>query len=278
MSLTIFNSYAGFDGGFSLKGYAWYREYVRKGTAIATQHYTEAQVLMASGVPKLYDPYGPTDLGARCYSTRATRDPASQRVWRLVAKYKTLTANPKEQEKNPLARPAIWRYASIRGTRTMDKDRDGKVFRNTAGGEFRDVPEIVYSTSRYTVTRNELSFRANVAENVSNATNDGNWFGRKAGTVLCEGMQAEERYEGDYHYWVVTYVLHYDKYGWRPTEVLNTGKVVKDAQGKSTAPETDDGTIHGTYVMLNAAGRETSTPYYEKFNLYDEADFGVMAL
>ncbi len=286
MTIIIKPVYASQSASHTLDNFAYVNEYMRQFVAITSlppnQSYEDTEILAATGVPRRFDPFGPDDLGALCVSVTAKHAADTDTVWNIEAKYKTQSASPGDQKENPLERPTKWRYSSVRGTRTVDKDRDGKPFLNTAGGMFRDAPEIIYSTSRYTVTRNQLGFRAEVADTVSNTVNITPWFGKSPGTVLCEGIQGDEQYEGEYHFWTVTFVFHWDRYGWRPTEVLNMGRrQLLVANGDEDEPTSASGVYDGTFVKLAEDGTALGPqdePWYEKFNLYDEEHFEKLVI
>jgi len=270
MTATFRWDYAGIAGKASVPNE---RKYTRKGTVTTDMAYTLPDVALVAGVPHKFDPFGPEDLGALCIGADISQDPVNQLIWRVSAEYSTMEAGDPAQnnQENPILRPAIWKYQSVRATRAQATDRDGAVFQNTAGDPFNDPPEVVFSTARYTITKNYATFSGSTADNFANTLNNATWYGKAARTVLCEGITADEMWEGEHHFYTVTTTLHVDRNGWQPVKVQNVGyRVISTG---TTFVEM------GALVWLRAdgglwvSGVDPVADKIREYNLWEERDF-----
>lgn len=274
MAITVQYDYAGRSGKWTT---ANDRTYVRKFTATTDTLETEAAVLSATGTPKRFAYYGPDDLGARCTDVQVTHEPTNELLWRGVANYSTHYPDPiQNQNDNPLLRPAIWRYRTTRGTRTEARDRRGNAYETTAGEPMLNPPPFIYATARYTITRNQEFFSSADADQWAATVNSDTWYGKGPGFVLCEGIQGGETYEGEYHFYVVTFILHTNYHGWQPVEVANKGHVYLDSSGEEQKSN--------TLVWLNADGEKWNADnddeddkYLDRYP-YDEVSFNQFQL
>lgn len=207
--------------------------YVTGSSAAEVSACTAIDICLAQACPRRFDPWGPADLGSLCIKLDVAREPGSGgKLWNITAHYSTQfgdRAAENQAEDNPLLRPAKWRYASQRQQRTLPFDSQGTPWQNAAEDPFQSPPKMSYTTSRYTITRNEATFLSTLADTYANCVNSDTWYGYGAGAVLCESIDAEEVYEGEYHYFAVTYVIHVDAvWGWQPIYVENKGYRYKD--------------------------------------------------
>lgn len=240
-----------------------------------------ATVLLTVGVPKWGDYYLPTDLSARCRGVVPRREPDRPDVWRVRSEYTTKlnvpTPPPNENHPNPLLRPAKIRWSSVRATRTQAKDADGKPFQNTYKEPFQSPPPVVRTQNRLVITRNEPSFNPILPFTYGNTTNSDTWYGFDAGKVLCEEISAENAWDYDIAYAVVTYSFLFDRKGFE-VEVLNTGTHYKDAKGKKQHCHV--GNVWTSVPQKLAADStllpENGTPHYLTFAVYDSEDFGAL--
>lgn len=249
-----------------------HRDYTRVYVATvptADQPATEVDVLLATGCPKIFDVYGPQDLGAKCVDVSVEEDEGTNAVWTVTAEYTTDYGKEDQQNDNPLLRPAIWRYESVRGTRTEDQDKQGNAYETPAGEPYKTPPANIYSTSRYTITRNEATFASDTADYYAATVNDADWYGKAAGTVLLEGISADEQYEGEYHFFQVVYTIHVDRNGWSPVSVGSKGH--KYLSGGNTLTS-------NTLIWVALDGTKSSSPVYQSFYPYDERDFSALQL
>lgn len=284
MSYTVTSSYSGRSGSWGEKNT---RRYRRQFHLLSDSLLDETDVLLATGIPKYLDAYGPADLAALCTSIRADQDPENQWVWHVEAEYSTDLGEQQRRDQdnpNPLLRPAVWKYASVRATRTEPKDRRGNAYQNRAGQPFKSPPETPYATARYTITRNESSFSGDLADHYAWTVNSASWYGKPAGTVLCKGIEAEEVYEADYRFFRVSYSLHVDRNKWQPVQVANKGMLYKkQSDGKYYLSADENGIYTPEEIWLNAQGDKwtSANPESEKyieFYPFDERDFSALAL
>ena len=273
MAITITSDYAGRSGTSTSKT----TEYERRLTAVSDTIVAFADIAAAPACPKYMSVYGPEDLGARCVKLQIDEDANNELVYRIKANYSTDYGDPEqEEEENPLLRPAIWRYNTERGTKTLPHDRKGNYYETTAGEPFQSPPPIVYSTARYTITRNQSYFSSADADNWANTVNADTWYGKLPGTVLCEGIDADEKYEGKYHFFVVTFKLHVDRNNWSPVQVANRGSSYFAADGITRITTQ-------TPVYLTAAGKlwtilDPLSDKYRDYYPYDEIPFSQFQL
>ncbi len=293
MTTTLVTDYAGESSQYIGNT----RNHTRKHTLTSDVVLTRPEIFLVTGVPHRWDPWGPDDLGALCTSVDVDDDSDNELVYRLTANYTSDFGgnnDPTQQDDNPLLRPTKWRYTSVRNHRTHHKDRRGNAYKNSAGQPFRSPPQVNYSTSRYTVVRAEATFNATLADNYASVVNTVAWYGKAPGTVLMESISAEEMWDGDasavINYWLVTYVLHVDRNGWQPVEVVSKGTFYYD--GGFGAAGTKKHTPNGEEVFLTVSDPKVATDGdkipdadveagnidYVKFWPYDEKDITIFAL
>lgn len=266
------------------------RNYIRKGTVTSDVVMNREQIFLVTGVPHRGDPWGPDDLGAWCNGIAIDDDADNQLIYRWTATYTNDWGkeDPDDQQNDPRLRRTKWRYTSQAAQRTQAKDAKGKAYQTTAGEPFRTPPVIRYATGRYTVTRPEATFSSDIADSFAMTVNTAPWYGKPANTVLLEGIQADDHYDGDaggkIYYWLVTYTLHVDRHGWNNVEVANKGSYYFDGAGFPVGNKTfpkQNGVASGEIVWLSGVGgllADNAARTYIEFDPYDEADINFFNL
>lgn len=231
----------------------------------------------------------PKDPGMFC----RTLDPRSNggpTSWELAVRYTSSQAA--NQSTDPTLQPPVWRWGSQSSTEELDTDRDNKPVATTAGEPFESgliVPQadtvlaVQFNVSAAVVTPSWLlSFR--------NRTNSDAWNGGAPGEVFIDdSIEAQYVYPTDdmEAYWQVSMRFLYRKNSsqsgaparnaWM-TRRLNQGYRYLDDENKLALATDKDGMALNRPILLDAAGKPTSTPHWLWFRSYDETPFAPLSL
>jgi hypothetical protein len=191
--------------------------------------------------------------------------------------FDTETAN-----ENPLSRPAIWKFTWEKAERAVREDLDGEQIVNSAGSPINPPLTTTYGVQVITIEVNKAALDPVVLLDLQDCTNNAEWYGFPANTVLIRGLSAEPATENGTAYWKYTWTLAvksllYD--GWRPTQILDCGfheydegtdslKLITDYAGHPLSEPTllRDG-------LKLPSGEE---PEYLSYNLTRQADFSTL--
>lgn len=182
-----------------------------------------------------------------------------------------------------------WDRRVIRSESTSDqerfitKDRNGKMIQDTAGSPFDGGIPVNVKLGSMVFTRNEIhdsQYYVGKANTLSGYINSTAFAGAAAGTLMLN-VQATETFEGDFHYWVVTYTMTHDPLGWQPNP-LNAGmyKLVNGARIRITengAPSSEPTPLDAAGAVVPVANRPDSCIFVD-VDYYDTMDFSLLGL
>ena len=211
-------------------------------------------------------------------SKTAKRDTVQPRLWTVEVRWSTDRETQQRQtEENPLNRPAKRNWGSEHYSKVVDHDLRGKPMQNSAGEFFDPLPEIDDSRPILTVTRNEANpWNFSRAIQYQDAINSDEFYGFDPRQCKIN-IRANEVYENLYHYWEVTYEIHFRREGWR-LKLINRGKnelvggelkAILDPRTKQPVTEPK---------LLDASGAVTTSVYTKTFKVYKELAFGPLGL
>jgi hypothetical protein len=125
--------------------------------------------------------------------------------------------------------------------RNIFRDRDGVLILDAAGSPFdggvaveEDLPVITFQHNVAWAMYDLSDFNA-----LSNAVNSSSFMGCDAGTLRAK-VEADEQWEGNYHFVVETITIQYEPLGWQPRPA-NAGLWYKDGSGKRQRIKEGDG-------------------------------------
>lgn len=175
----------------------------------------------AAGLPLLGSPHF-EDPYATCRKLSPKRENGNKFTWIVTAEFSTETPDPSENEENPVLKPIIRGKRSNKVDLPLVVDLNGDLVLNTAGNQPTTPVMVQRSYGIYTFQKNYSSFNDTFADAIEDAVNSQSFLGKPAGTIRCNDISASEKYEGQFHYWEVTFEFEYNAQGWQPV-MLNDG-------------------------------------------------------
>ncbi len=186
----------------------------------APQLLTPAEITAAIGIA-IGSPYA-GDLNAICYKAEVGPGPVMARppymCHTVVYNWSTAAPLPDAPDStDPLDRRTLRSLRPAIQSRSIVKDRNGKLIVNTAGDPFDGGIGVDTRIATYVFRRNEpaAGFDPDELVSRSGSVNSTTWKGKEPGTVQVD-IEAEEKHEGAYHYWAMTYTFTYDRDGIQP--------------------------------------------------------------
>lgn len=195
--------------------------------------------------------------------------------------------DPTQFPENPLNQPikiswGLNRFERVVEETIEDKDGNTQAILNSAGDYFD--PPVTCDDSRPTlrIIRNEKSFDAKYADAWKDTLNKKTFFGFDPGTVKMTMPTGDLEYNPVCgFFYPVTYEFEINPDGWRK-KILDQGMRTADANTGDISPCVDkDGNPVTTPVLLDGSGGQLQSgddPFYMEFDIYNEADFGVLNL
>jgi hypothetical protein len=253
-------------------------------------------------IPRLFssyeDPNGAVDRGSFCSRLEVrVMDPEDPCCWSVICHYGNIAtssgyglgsgggggggggggrpgssaasnADQGKIEPNPFQRPL---EASVdRGSlqETRFKDVTGKLYANSSGQMFRDLPQVNSKNSILRVAKNMQSFPWDLQDQYQDAMNSEEFLGKPAATWRCNSITGRTNYERDdngigYYYWVVTFELEYNKatWFWRPVDKGFCEKI----NGKLVQMTDQTGAMYQEEQLLDGNGRKLTPGAEPKF-------------
>jgi len=211
---------------------------------------------------------------------KMTRTP--YQAWDVDVEWSTET-DEEQLSADPMDRRVIRSESTSDQTRYITKDRNGKMIQDTAGSPFDGGIPVNVKLASMVFTRNELhdaEYYVGKANTLSGYLNSTPFAGAAAETLLLD-VQATETFEGNYHYWVVTYTMTHDPAGWQPSP-LNAGmfKLVSGKRVRITengAPSNEPTPLDAAGAVVPVANRPDSCIFVE-VDYYDTMDFSLLGL
>lgn len=288
----------GTGGQLNERGFRTYTRTFRVATDPAATGPLE--VLLAASIPRMFDFYiaqTEYDLGATVRTITPTRDSDNPLRWTVRVEYSSeydpvkAVENPlqntdsqqagRADERNPLLRPADYRWAFKLYQIAIQQDLDGKHIMNAADEYFDPPVEVDDYRPVLTIVRNEPTYIPTLAIQYQNAINEDFFIGAAPLTVKFNGSQAESVFENNFFYWKITYEFEYKRDGWR-RKLLNQGyrqKLPNGAGGFYYLPIENNGLPITSPVPLLTNGQRLvippGVPNYLEFKVYKELPFSV---
>jgi hypothetical protein len=210
---------------------------------------------------------------------------------------------PAENSTDPTTRRILWSIRPSSQSTYIIKDRLGKLIVNSVGQPFDGgIPvDVRYGMAIAKRSIADADFDKSSVVGLSGRINDRPYLGGAAGTVQVD-IDAEQRYEGAFAFWDVTYTFNYRPDGWQPKpanvgffwKVPFTGKLevitVADLNDASTStdkvqepePLYDDAAEASDPLKVSG----TVVPYSDRpdgcsfvtVDFYEEYDFSLFGL
>lgn len=186
---------------------------------------TEQQIVIDMGIVP-GSPY-PNDPNATCQRVAIgpvgvkTRQPFL--AYFVKVNWSTLAPLPNQVNTNPTTMRTVWSLRPTIISRYIVKDRNSNMIVNAAGQPFDGgIPvDVRLGTAVARKNTDAASYdKSNVLAN-SGKLNSTTYLGAAPKTLQVD-IEANEKYEGDYHYWEETYTFTYDPLGWQP-KPMNAG-------------------------------------------------------
>lgn len=255
------------------------RTYLAKydGTTFQSSYAAAVALGFSAGDAHPDDPYA---LVRKIHPVRKkTRIP---QAWDITVEWSTETTE-EQLSANPIDRRVIRSESTSDQTRYITKDRNGKMIQDTAGSPFDGGIPVNVKLGSMVFTRNEThdsQYYVGKANTLSGYLNSTAFAGAAAGTLMLN-VTAQETFEGDYHYWVVTYTMTYDPLGWQPNP-LNAGmyKLSNGARIRITengAPSSEPTPLDAAGAVVPVANRPDSCIFVD-VDYYDTMDFSLLGL
>jgi hypothetical protein len=196
------------------------REYTRLYKVITDSNLDSAlQVGTSTGIPRLGDIYqanGSFDATALARKVDAQQDNENPKLWIVTVDYGPFTAQPFQQDQNPLLRPSVVTFGFNKTQRIVRRYADFRPIVNSAGDEYDPPLTVDASNPVLTVTRNEPSFNPAIAVAYQDAVNSDPFFGASPGQAKVAGISAVSQTENNYFFFQVTYEIEFRWDGWQP--------------------------------------------------------------
>lgn len=202
-----------------------FRRYTREWfVQVDSENDDEPIVIAASGIPRLYDTWAgasSSDGLAFCRGLTARREDGTRLLWIVTAEYSSEVdpaqgQNPTLQE-NPLNRPPVIRWGSVRRTEVAERDKDGNPIQNSAKDRFVDPPVERERTNRVvTITKNLATFDDDYFAQFIGAVNSSAFLGKPERCWQCQDITSELAFEDDKDgnrtfFYPTTLVLEYQR-------------------------------------------------------------------
>lgn len=246
----------------------------------------DAEILVSDELLTEIGTVHPENVAARLQSYSVNFE-SNARVWKAVATYTTDRTKAAERPYYPYT-PAIWSGGSEDREIVVEKDRDGKAFKNSAG-DLPNPPEVIkvpYSWEAVTVTLSYDDFRALNGESYKKCVNSSTFRGWSAGKAMMDDFAWQEKIvfdeDTEEEYKVVDCSIRflYDRDKFNPIKVMSRGfNELNDDDEKQRillpngepitdpVPLDEDGkALFGDYDPLDI--------HYEEYNVFYSADFG----
>lgn len=210
-------------------------------------------------------------------------------LWEITVDYDNKTTPPDKQEaqdktQDPTLKPPIYKFGSVKGTKTVNVDKVGNAVVNSAGMPFENGLEVPWCHPTINITTYKTTFDFTKVTTFVNCINQAEWvvsalpYTFPANTVLCTEYTFSSVFEQNAYYWQVDITLEYDPEGWNPVKILDAGTHEIGEAGEPPRPIlSDDGTagvttpvpLDGNGLVLNS----DDPVVYLNFVPYTEVDF-----
>lgn len=256
------------------------RTYLAKSDSVTSESSYAAAIALGLNAGDAHpdDPYA---LVRKIQPVRKPTKPPYQ-AWEIAVEWSTETTE-EQLAANPMDRRVIRSESTSDQTRYITKDRHGKMIEDTAGSPFDGGIPVNVKLASMVFTRNEThdsQYYVGKANTLSGLLNSASFAGAPAGTLLLD-VKAAETFEGEHHYWAVTYTMTHDPLGWQPSP-LNAGmyKLVAGKRVRITengAPSSEPTPLDAAGAVVPVADRPDSCIFVD-VDYYDTCDFALLGL
>lgn len=183
---------------------------------------TEVDIIDDIGIV-LGSPY-PNDLFATCKKVAIGPGPIPTRpphlCYHVKYSWSTFAPQPNTVDTDPTTMRTVWSLKPSIQSRYVIKDRHGNLILNAAGQPFDGGIPVDVRLGGAVAKKNRPAsgYDQNAVLANSGKVNSDTFLGGAPGTVQVD-IEADEVFEGAYHYWSETYRFSYDPLGWQPKPV-----------------------------------------------------------
>ena len=169
----------------------------------------------------------PDDANATCHKVEVGPGPEKTRPTHLAylvkVEWSTLSPLPNTVSTDPTTMRTLWTLGATIQQRYVIKDRNGNMILNSAGQPFDGGIPVAVRLGKAVATKNRTAsgYNKNTVMAYSGNLNSVTYLGAAPGTLQVD-IEAQEKYEGGYHYWEEKYTFAYDPLGWQP-KPMNAG-------------------------------------------------------
>lgn len=255
---------------------------------------TEVQIVTDIGIVP-GSPY-PNDANATCHAVSIGPGPAPTRPPHLAyivkVKWSTRAPVPNNTTTDPTTKRTVWSLKPTIQTRYIVKDRNNVMILNSAGQPFDGgIPVAVrLATAVAKKNRTAVGYNQNTVLAHSGKLNSTTFLGAAPKTIQVD-IEAEEIYEGGFHYWSEVYTFAYDPLGWQP-KPMDAGFFQRSSAGSATLrriknsdletgvntdPVQEPEPLLENGLMVPVASRPGSCRFIEvdAYELFDMNSFGL---
>jgi hypothetical protein len=276
------------------------RTYQRKYQVITDNKNTgPGAVRIASGLPSMYAPYTTsTEFDGGAIVVKKTVSPTDEwRVWEVTVEYSSQPPDRDQDDENPIDRAPRWSWSFRPVNVVVERDKDDKLLRNSAGEVFDPPFEIEEYRLIASVQRNEVSFPVRMAFDYIGAVNSDSFLGFPKGTVRCTNLGASpQKTDNDVTYFEVSYEFEFNRKKHNPVKLLDIGfnEIDEDPDVALLLGEEAVGHLplrpiispltsepFSTPQLLNGRGQrldKEDDPVFHEFDIYDEKPFAAFRL
>lgn len=169
----------------------------------------------------------------------------------------------------------------LRGDFTTDDSGTYDDAIRTAAGEVVDPPPMTKRRATVATIVKNYSMATDVFAYVmefQDTVNEDTFLGAAPGTLIMELVKPVEERVGSTNYQQVTFVMKYNRRGWKYQKLLEKGSYYRDEDGKKAIHKVEG---HPVEVLLNADGTKLAdegTPVYMEKQQYIEKNFASLGL
>lgn len=260
----------------------------------ASSRPTDAQIItdlaIAPGSPH------PDDANATCKSVEVGPGPEPTRppylCYFVKVDWSTTAPLPNNSSSDPTTMRTVWTIRPTIQTRYITRDRNGNMILNSAGQPFDGGIPVSVRLGTATAVRNisASGYNKNTVMANSGKLNSTTYLGAAAGTLQVD-IEAQEKYEGGYHFWTETYTFSYDPLGWQPKPMnagffqltgyglqrITNGDLGDDNDPTAFVQEPEPLLPNGTIVPPDSASRP-SLCNFVSVDYYSTMDFTTFSL
>jgi hypothetical protein len=245
-------------------------------------------------LPRIMDVYadhnGTLDTGARCKNI-SVASTENWWKWKVTCSFDTKPRSKedadKQEDENPLNRPAKISFSSEARKIAAQEDVNGKAMLNTAGDPFDPPIEVTEYNLILEVEKNLPVFDPTVIVNYEGRVNENAFMGFERNRVLCKHISASSQEENGISFWAVKVTFAFHREDWsQPVLSQGTNQITAAAEKVSiTDPKTKQAytkpvplDVNGRHITRAELLSGAKKPYFVPFQFHPFADFTALNL